>query len=244
MLLIPAIDLLSGKVVRLEKGDMDKFKVYSDNPVDTAKYFEDIGIKRLHIVDLDGAKRGEAVNYNVIENIVKSTKLSLDVGGGVRDLKRCENYFNLGVDFVVLGTSVVKDSEFTKEALKKYPKKVILGLDAKDGFVATDGWYEKSSLKATEVLDMYKDFDVSAVIYTDISRDGMLTGVNIAATVELSNRSPFPVIASGGVKDEDDIIALAKENIYGCIIGKAFYEGKIDLRNIISKIDGLGGRYG
>lgn len=236
MQLIPAIDLLGGKVVRLEKGDMEKCKVYSNNAVDTAKQFEDMGVKRLHIVDLDGAKKGEAVNYDVIEKIVTNTNLSIDVGGGIRNLKRCEDYFNLGVDFVVLGTAIVKDPEFAQEALRKFPKKIILGLDAKDGYIATEGWYEKSSFTALELLEKYKDYDVSAVIYTDISRDGMLTGINVSATVELAKHSPFPIIASGGLKGEEDIFDLAKYNVFGCIIGKAFYEGKIDIRSVLNKL--------
>ncbi|MGB9732239.1 MULTISPECIES: 1-(5-phosphoribosyl)-5-[(5-phosphoribosylamino)methylideneamino]imidazole-4-carboxamide isomerase [Calditerrivibrio] len=237
MLLIPAIDLLGGRVVRLEKGDMDRFKVYSENPLDVAKQFEDMGVKRVHIVDLDGAKKGDAVNYNVIENIVKHTNLSVDVGGGIRNIKRFEDYINLGVHYVVLGTAVVKDVNFTKEVLQKYPERVILGLDAKDGYIATDGWYEKSSLTAIDVIDSYKEYDVAAIIYTDISRDGMLAGINVKATVDLSNRSPFPVIASGGLKGEEDIWELKRYNIFGCIIGKAFYEGKIDLKTILKKID-------
>ncbi len=236
MQLIPAIDLLGGKVVRLEKGDMDKFKVYSDDPVGTAKQFEDMGVKRLHIVDLDGAKKGDAVNYAVIERIVSNTNLSIDVGGGIRNLKRCDDYFNLGVDFVVLGTAIVKDPAFAQEALKRYPKKVILGLDAKDGYIATEGWYEKSSFTALELLEKYKDYDVAAVIYTDISRDGMLTGINVSATVELAKSSPFPIIASGGLKGEEDIFELAKFDVFGCIIGKAFYEGKIDIRSVLQKL--------
>lgn len=236
MQLIPAIDLLGGKVVRLEKGDMEKFKIYSDDPVGTAKQFEDMGVKRLHIVDLDGAKKGEAVNYDVIEKIVTNTNLSIDVGGGIRNLKRCEDYFNLGVDFVVLGTAIVKAPEFAQEALRKFPKKIILGLDAKDGYIATEGWYEKSSFTALELLEKYKDYDVSAVIYTDISRDGMLTGINVSATVELAKHSPFPIIASGGLKGEEDIFDLAKYNVFGCIIGKAFYEGKIDIRSVLNKL--------
>jgi len=236
MLLIPAIDLLGGKVVRLEKGDMDKFKVYSENPLNVAKQFEDMGIKRVHIVDLDGAKKGEAVNYTIIENIVRHTGLSVDVGGGIRNMKRCEDYFNLGVDYIVLGTAVVKDVDFTKEALQKYPERVILGLDARDGYVATDGWYEKSSLTAIDVINSYQTYDVAAIIYTDISRDGMLAGINVKATVDLANRSPFPVIASGGLKGEEDIWELKRYNVFGCIIGKAFYEGKIDLKAILRKI--------
>jgi len=156
---------------------MEKYKVYSDDPVAVAKSFEDMGIKRLHIVDLDGARSGALANFNVIEEIVKDTHLSIDVGGGIRDIDRCDVYFDLGVDFVTIGTIVIKDMKTTKDILLKYPEKVILGLDAKDGYVATDGWYEKSTKTAKDVIEEYRNFEAAAVIYTDISRDGMLTGI-------------------------------------------------------------------
>ncbi|MCX8083828.1 MAG: 1-(5-phosphoribosyl)-5-[(5-phosphoribosylamino)methylideneamino]imidazole-4-carboxamide isomerase [Calditerrivibrio sp.] len=236
MLIIPAIDLLGGKVVRLEKGDMDKFKVYSNDPVEVAKRFEEYGVSRLHVVDLDGAKKGDTVNYHIIESIVKNTSLSLDVGGGIRSIEKCDQYLGLGVDYVVLGTAVIKNPEFTKEALKKYPGKIILGIDAKDGYVATDGWYEKSDLTAVDVVKIYEGFDVAAIIYTDISRDGMLTGVNVDATVHLSRQTKQKIIASGGVKGEEDIFELARFGIYGCIIGKAYYEGRLDIKKILEKM--------
>lgn len=239
MLIIPAIDLLNGLVVRLEKGDMAKYKVYSDDPVAVAKSFEDMGVRRLHIVDLDGAKSGTLANFNVIEEIVKDTHLSIDVGGGIRDIDRCGVYFDLGVDFVTIGTIVIKDVDTTKDILLKYPGKVILGIDAKDGYVATDGWYEKSTKTAKDIIDEYRNFEVAAVIYTDISRDGMLTGINIKATEELAAYSPFPVIASGGLSNEEEIFELGRRGIYGCIVGKAFYEGLIDVKNVIEKLKNM-----
>ncbi|MEF3254091.1 MAG: 1-(5-phosphoribosyl)-5-[(5-phosphoribosylamino)methylideneamino]imidazole-4-carboxamide isomerase [Deferribacterales bacterium] len=236
MLIIPAIDLLNGKVVRLEKGDMEKFKVYSDDPVAVAKSFEDMGVKRLHIVDLNGAKDGALVNFTTIEKIVSSTKLSVDVGGGIRDLEKAGRYVNLGVDYITLGTIVIKNVGVAKEIIEKYPGRVILGIDAKDGFVATDGWYEKSDKKAIDVINEYKGFSVNSVIYTDISRDGMLSGINVDATVKLSEISPFPVIASGGLKGEEDILELSRKNVYGCIVGKAYYEGLVNLKKIIKML--------
>lgn len=236
MLIIPAIDLLNSNVVRLEKGDMDKVKIYSSDPLAVAKSFEDIGVERLHIVDLDGARKGTLENFDIIEKIVKNTSLSVDVGGGIRDIERAQKYFDLGVKYLTIGTIVVKDPETTKDILEKYPDSIILGIDARDGFVATDGWYESSNKMAKDLLDDYRNFKVSAIIYTDISRDGMLTGINIDATVELSENSPFPVIASGGLKSEDDIFELNKRSVYGCIVGKAFYEGLIDLKYVMRQL--------
>ncbi|MCA1927826.1 MAG: 1-(5-phosphoribosyl)-5-[(5-phosphoribosylamino)methylideneamino]imidazole-4-carboxamide isomerase [Calditerrivibrio sp.] len=236
MLIIPAIDLLSSNVVRLEKGDMDKFKIYSKVPLSVAKSFEDMGVERLHIVDLDGAKKGSLENFDIIEKIVKNTSLSVDVGGGIRDISRAQRYFDLGVKYVTIGTIAVKDPETTKDILEKYPNSIILGIDARDGFVATDGWYENSNKRAKDLVDDYIGFKVASIIYTDISRDGMLTGINVDATVELSEKSPFPVIASGGLKSEKDIFELEKRSVYGCIVGKAFYEGLIDLKYVMKQI--------
>lgn len=234
MLIIPAIDLLNGNAVRLKQGDMDDYKKYFNNPLDAAKIFTDNGIKRMHIVDLDGAKSGDTINFKVIESIANNVNIEMEVGGGIRNIDRINSYFNIGVKYVILGTAVVKNPDFVKEALEEFPNRVILGVDAKDGFVATDGWYEKSNISALEAIETYKDYDVESIIYTDISRDGMLKGLNVEKTVELSEKAPFPVIASGGLKDINDIIALkGNKNILGCIVGKAFYEGKIDLKQAI-----------
>lgn len=231
MLIIPAIDIYDKKVVRLEKGDMQKRKTYFDDPVDVAKYFQDLDIKRIHVVDLNGAKEGQTTNFHVIEKVVSNSNLDIEVGGGIRDIKRVEDYFNLGVKFVILGTACVKDPDFVKSALRKYPYKIILGLDAVEGFVATDGWYEKSTMSVLDILNWYRDFHVESVIYTDISRDGMLQGINIDATIRLCENTDFNVIASGGLKGVEDILMLKKtKKVYGCIVGKAFYEGKIDLK--------------
>lgn len=230
MLVIPAIDIYDGKAVRLEKGDMEKRKEYFDNPLDAAKYFQDLGIRRIHIVDLNGAKDGKTTNFKVIEKIVIATNLIIEVGGGIRDEERVKGYFDLGVSFAILGTATVKNPPFVKEMLAKYPERIILGIDAKDGYVATEGWYEKSDMTVVDVLTIYDGYKPESVIYTDISRDGMLTGINIDATVKLSKNTNFNIIASGGLKGLDDIKMLKESGkIYGCIVGKAFYEGKIDL---------------
>ena len=234
MLIIPAIDLLNGNAVRLKQGDMDDYKKYFNNPLDAAKIFTDNGIKRMHIVDLDGAKSGDTINFKVIESIANNVNIEMEVGGGIRNIERINSYFNIGVKYAILGTAVVKNPDFVKAALEEFPDRVILGIDAKDGFVATDGWYEKSNISALEAIEIYKDFKVESIIYTDISRDGMLKGLNVGKTVELSEKAPFPVIASGGLKNIDDVIALkGNKNIKGCIVGKAFYEGKIDLKQAI-----------
>lgn len=232
MFLIPAVDLLSAQVVRLTKGDMDSYVVYDKDPVSVAKRFADMGVVRLHIVDLDGAKKGEAVNFNVIEKIASFGGLEMEVGGGIRDMARIEAYFNIGVKYAIIGTAVVKNKEFTRQALSKYPNRIILGLDARQGMVATDGWYETSALKATDLISEYSEYKAESVIYTDINKDGMLSGLNLAETVSFSKISPFPVIASGGVSSSADLDAIRKSthsNIKGCIIGKAFYEGRINL---------------
>jgi len=231
MLIIPAIDILEGKVVRLKQGIMEDAKKYYDNPLDVAKMFEDLGAKRVHIVDLDGAKKGTTVNYNIIAKIVSNTKLEVEVGGGIRDFDKANGYLDLGVNFIIIGTAAVKNKEFTKELLKLHNNKVILGLDCKGEFIATDGWYKKSETTIYDIIDFYKDTNPHAIIYTDIERDGMLTGLNLEMLKKLTSYSNIPVIASGGVKGGEDIENLkAIPNIYGCIIGKAFYEGKIDLK--------------
>ncbi|ADD69546.1 phosphoribosylformimino-5-aminoimidazole carboxamide ribotide isomerase [Denitrovibrio acetiphilus DSM 12809] len=234
MLIIPAIDLLGGKAVRLRQGDMDDYTVYYDNPLDAAKKFADMGVKRLHIVDLDGARDGETTNFDLIEQIVSKAGMDVEVGGGLRKLVRVEGYFNIGVKYCILGTAVVKDPDFVMAAMKKYPHQIILGIDAKDGCVATEGWYEKSELTAAEVIKSYEGYCAESVIYTDIMRDGMLSGINIEATLSLAEEIQYPVIASGGLKGIEDIEALSgKKNILGAITGKAFYEGRIDLEEAL-----------
>jgi len=234
MIIIPAIDLLDGKAVRLKQGDMDDYKVYYDNPLDAAKMFADMGVKRLHIVDLDGARKGETTNFDLIEKIVKSSDMTVEVGGGIRNFDRLDAYVNIGVDYLILGTVVVKDPEFVKKALTKYPGKIILGVDSKDGYVATEGWYEKSSVTAIDLVNSYKGYNVESVIYTDIMRDGMLSGINIEATLNLAENIDYPVIASGGLKGIEDYQALSKHDwILGAITGKAIYEGKLDLKEAL-----------
>ncbi|MDR2884263.1 MAG: 1-(5-phosphoribosyl)-5-[(5-phosphoribosylamino)methylideneamino]imidazole-4-carboxamide isomerase [Deferribacteraceae bacterium] len=241
MYIIPAIDLLEGQVVRLVQGDMKKYKVYSQDPMEVAKGFVDMGIERLHIVDLDGAKSGDAVNFKVIEKMAAVSNLKIEVGGGIRSHAQLENYISAGVSFAIIGTAAVKDMEFTKEALSKYPRRIILGIDARKGKVATDGWYQDSGIEAIDLVLKYNDYEVESVIYTDIEKDGMLAGLNMTETIKFATNSPFPVIASGGISSAEDIRALYEQKdtrIAGCIVGKAFYEGRVDLAEEIVRMKG------
>ena len=229
MEILPAIDLKNGFAVRLKKGEMNSAKIYSDKPWELAEKFADLGAKWLHIVDLDGAFAGEAKNVKTIEKIVKSTNLKIEVGGGIRYEERIKFYKNSGVSRFILGSAALKNPEFVKQMAKKY--KIAVGIDAKNGFVATEGWAEVSNIKACELAKIYADAGVEAIICTDISKDGMLSGVNVKFSEEIAKSSGIKTIASGGVKDLSDIKALKQSGkIYGVIVGKAYYEGSIDLK--------------
>ena len=229
MEIFPAIDLKQGCAVRLSKGEMQSAKIYSKDPCELAKKFEALGAKWLHLVDLDGAFAGEAVNFKAIERIVKSTRLRVEVGGGIRDEARIKEYLNLGVDRFILGSAALKNPDFVKGMAKLY--RIVVGIDAKDGLVATEGWAELSRVKATDLARDYADAGVCAIICTDISRDGMLSGVNVEFSRSIAKASGIDTIASGGVKDMNDIIALKNaELIAGVIVGKAYYEGTLDLK--------------
>lgn len=227
--ILPAIDLKEGKAVRLTKGLMDSAKIYSDKPWELAKKFEDMGAKWLHIVDLDGAFAGEPVNAKIIEKIASQTNLKIEIGGGIRDENRIQDYLNLGIYRVILGSISLKNPDFVKLVAKKY--KVAVGIDANNGFVAVEGWAEVSKVRATDLAKLYADAGVDAIIATDISKDGMLSGVNADFTASIAIASGVDTIASGGVKDIEDIISLkSNKSIAGVIVGKAYYEGKIDLK--------------
>ena len=229
MEIFPAIDLKRGCAVRLSKGEMQSAKIYSKDPCELAKKFEDLGAKWLHLVDLDGAFAGEAVNFKAIERIVKSTRLRVEVGGGIRDEVRIKEYLSLGVDRFILGSAALKNPDFVKQMAKLY--RIVVGIDAKEGLVATEGWAELSRVKATDLARDYADAGVCAIICTDISRDGMLSGVNVEFSRSIAKASGIDTIASGGVKDMNDIIALKNAgSIAGVIVGKAYYEGTLDLK--------------
>ena len=229
MEIFPAIDLKQGCAVRLSKGEIQSAKIYSKDPCELAKKFEDLGAKWLHLVDLDGAFAGEAVNFKAIERIVKSTRLRVEVGGGIRDEARIKEYLSLGVDRFILGSAALKNPDFVKQMAKLY--RIVVGIDAKEGLVATEGWAELSRVKATDLARYYADAGVCAIICTDISRDGMLSGVNVEFSRSIAKACGIDTIASGGVKDMNDIIALKNaELIAGVIVGKAYYEGTLDLK--------------
>lgn len=235
MLVIPAIDLIDEKVVRLKQGIMEDATEYGHDPRDVALMFAELGVKRLHIVDLNGARTGETHNFNIIKEVVEKSKLSIEVGGGIRNMERLDAYMDMGVDYAILGTVAVKNPEFVMEACEKYPNKIILGIDAKNLQVATEGWYENSSVSVIDLINKYKGCNVESVIFTDIDRDGMLKGINIEQIKYVADNSPFSVIASGGVASIDDINLLRSTNhpnIKGCVVGKAIYENKINLEDL------------
>ncbi len=233
MLIIPAIDLKDGQCVRLRQGLMDDSTVFSDDPVAMAARWVKAGCRRLHLVDLNGAFAGEPVNGEVVTAIAAAyPDLPVQIGGGIRSLDTIEHYVRAGVSWVIIGTRAVKEPAFVAEACSAFPGKIIVGLDAKDGLVATDGWAEVSELRATELAGRFESDGVSAIVYTDIARDGMMQGVNVRATVDMAEASAIPVIASGGITDLEDIralLAVAGSGICGAITGRAIYEGTLDV---------------
>ncbi len=230
MKIYPAIDLKEGKCVRLFKGDMAQATIYNESVLDQARQFEKMGVKNLHVVDLDGAITGKAVNHEYIKQIIAGTDLELQIGGGIRDLKAIENWLEIGVKKVILGTVAANNPEIVKQACKEFSGHIIVGIDAKNGNVATQGWVEDSGIKAVDLAKKFEDCGVSKIIYTDIARDGALSGVNEEETVNLAKNISIPVIASGGVSKIEDVAALTayeSDGVEGVIVGRAYYEGKI-----------------
>ncbi len=237
MILYPAIDLKGGDVVRLKQGDMERVTVYGKDPAAQGKIFQDAGFEWLHLVDLDGAFIGRNVNAAAVENILGSVDIPVQLGGGIRDMKGVEFWIERGISRVILGTAAVRDPEFVKDAAKAYPGKIAVGIDAKDGRVAVEGWAEVSDLTALELAQRFEDAGVAAIIYTDISRDGLLIGLNIPATRELAKSVSIPVIASGGLAGMSDLEQLVEpENsiIAGTIAGRALYDGRLIPAHAIS----------
>ena len=232
MLLIPAIDLKEGKCVRLRQGDMNETTVFSDQPLEVARRWVDAGARRLHIVDLDGAFKGEPVNAEVIHDIAEEfPDLPIQVGGGIRNESSVDVYIQAGVRFVIIGTQAVKEPHFISDLCVEFPTHIIVGLDARDGKVATEGWSKLSKHDAVDMARHFEEDGVEAIIYTDIARDGMMQGVNIEATVELAESINIPVIASGGIKNIENVRKLAQvsdSGIIGAITGRAIYEGTMD----------------
>lgn len=235
MILFPAIDLKGGQVVRLFKGAMDQATVYGDDPAAQAARFQALGFRWLHLVDLDGAFAGRPQNAAAVEAILKAASLPAQLGGGIRDLATVERWLALGVARVILGTAAVRDPAFVRAACRRFPGRVVVGVDAKDGLVAVAGWAEASTLTALELARRFADAGVAALLYTDVARDGALTGVNVEATAALARDSGLPVLASGGVAGVEDIRRLKAAGkgiegpgIEGVVIGRALYEGRLD----------------
>lgn len=234
MFIFPAIDIIGGEVVRLTRGDYGAVKKYAVSPEDAAKSFYAEGARCLHAVDLDGAKSGKADNAETVKKILSSASLFTEVGGGIRTFEQIEAYLSAGVGRVILGTVAAKNPDFVKEAAKKYPSRIAVGVDAKDGKVAVNGWLEDTGMDSFDFCLKMRDIGVEYVIYTDISKDGALSGTNLAAYEKLSKIEGLNVTASGGVTYESEIRALADMGIYAAILGKALYENKITLKAAIS----------
>ena len=239
MLVIPAIDLKDGHCVRLLQGKKEAVTTYSNDPANTAKRWESYGARLLHIVDLDGAFTGSQKNLQAIMQIRQSVKIALQVGGGIRNIGNVMNLFSAGIDRIIIGTAAIEDPEFLTYACNKYPGKVLIGIDAMNGMVAIKGWEEVTSVKARELAKRLEMVGVSGIIYTDISRDGMLSGPNIEATGEMLESVKIPVIASGGVSCLEDIKNLMKvKKLWGVITGKAIYSGALDLKEAMKITEG------
>jgi phosphoribosylformimino-5-aminoimidazole carboxamide ribotide isomerase len=240
MKIFPAIDIKDKKCVRLVKGDFENKTEYNMSPVEQAEKYKNHGFRNLHIVDLDGALTGDTTNLEIIEEIVKKFDLKIEVGGGVRSMNSIKKYSDVGVEKVILGSAAIKDKIFLKEACKKFPNKIALGLDARDGYLSVSGWKESSNLKTLDYLKEVNDFGASRLIYTDINQDGMKQGPNFEETSKVADTSNCPVIMSGGVSSIDDIKKakeLNNKNIEGIIVGKAIYDGDINLDELVKELD-------
>jgi len=242
MLIIPAIDLKDGRCVRLQQGDMESATVFSDNPAAMAKHWAEQGARRLHIVDLNGAVAGKPKNEKVIREMIAAVgdTLPIQLGGGIRDLDTIESYIDAGVSYVIIGTAAVKNPGFLHDACYAFPGHIIVGLDAKDGKVAVEGWSKMTGHDVVDLGKKFEDYGVEALVYTDIGRDGMLTGVNVEATLKLAQAIKIPIIASGGlssVKDVQAVCKLVPEGIVGAIAGRALYEGKLDFKKAQAAAD-------
>lgn len=233
MLILPAIDLYDKKAVRLYKGDYNEMTVYSNNPIEIARKFQECGATFIHMVDLEGAKNGTTPNIDEVRKVVDYTDLKVEIGGGIRDEETVQKYIDLGVERVILGTAAVTDDEFLRKMVTKYKDAIAVGVDLKDGYVAIKGWTEKSALTADEFFAHLSDIGVKTVICTDISKDGAMQGTNRELYKELSEKYPMDIVASGGVSSIDDIKALREMDLYGAILGKAYYIGAVDLKEAV-----------
>ncbi len=229
----PAIDIRGGRCVRLQQGDYDRETVFDDNPVNVARQWLEQGAECLHLVDLDGARDGQIVNQTVIAAIVSNVDVPCQLGGGIRDEFSIKTLLGLGVRRLVLGTKAIEDAEWFRQMAQSYPDQLVLGIDARNGSVATDGWLKTSSTSATELARAFEADPIAGIVYTDIQRDGMLKGPNLGAMAEMKSAVSCPVIASGGVATRDDVRKLAEVGMDGCIIGRALYEGRVSLQDAL-----------
>jgi len=236
MIVFPAIDLYDKKAVRLYKGDYGNMTIYSENPIEIARDFEEKGASWVHMVDLEGAKEGTTPNLEIVKQVVRETDLSVEIGGGIRSMETAEAYFKAGVSRIILGTAAVDDEDFLKAAVDRYGKGIAVGADVRDGQVAIKGWLEKSQYSLESFMENMQALGVETVICTDISRDGAMKGTNLKLYKELSEKINMNIVASGGVSSMEDIVALMEMNLYGAIIGKAYYTGAIDLRKAIEVV--------
>ncbi len=238
MKIFPAIDIKEKKCVRLLKGNFDNKTEYEISPVEQAKRYEESGFLNLHIVDLDGALSGQITNLDIIQDIVKKFNLKVEIGGGIRNFESIQKYVDVGVEKVILGSAAIKDNEFLKIACQKFPKKIALGLDAKNGYLSVSGWTENSNILSLDYLKKVNDYGVSRLIYTDINRDGTKEGPNFEETIKIAELSNCPVILSGGVSSIEDVKKVKNlNNIEGIIVGKALYDGDIKLSELVKEID-------
>jgi len=233
MIIYPAIDLKDGKCVRLYKGDMSQVTIFNDSPATQAKYFQDQGFKFLHIVDLDGAIAGNSANEKSVKEILENITIPAQLGGGIRNMETIEKWLALGISRVILGTVALQNPDLVKVAAKKFPGKIVVGIDAKNGMVATHGWVESSTTSVVDLAKKFEDAGVAAIVYTDINRDGTGEGVDFEGTKKLSESISIPVIASGGVGSIDDVKKVAQLGINGVIIGRALYDKKIKVQDLI-----------
>jgi phosphoribosylformimino-5-aminoimidazole carboxamide ribotide isomerase len=241
---IPAVDIRGGKAVRLAQGDYSRETVYDADPLSAARRWVDAGASRLHLVDLDAAKSGDTTNRDIVVRIARTLSVPVEIGGGVRNLDVVRDYLDAGVRWVIIGTAAVTDPDFVRAAATAYPDRVILGIDARDGVVKTAGWTESTGVNAIELARSYADVKIAAVIYTDISRDGVGGGVDLDGTREMARKGPFPVIASGGIHDTGDIDRVAShvaDGISGVIVGRALYEGTLTLEAALTRAERASG---
>ena len=233
MIIFPAIDILNGQCVRLIQGDYNQEKIYSNSPIDMAKKWEAKGAEFIHIVDLDGAKTGDSINKKVILDIAKTVNIPVQVGGGIRSLDIISTYLENGVHRVIIGTAAINDPAFLKAAVEKYGDKIAVSLDARNGYVATDGWTDTSDVAALDLVKQLEEIGVKTIVYTDIAKDGMLQGPNLQEQQTINEATSMNVIASGGVTTKEDVENLQALNMYGTIIGKALYDGKLDFESLV-----------